>query len=173
MDMRYKRNGFLTFCFSCLPGAGQMFLGFMRRGVSLMALFFGIIGLGSFFQLDLILFAVPIIWFYSFFDAMNKNALSEEELNMMPDHFLWIEDDSLQLFSRQKSRMVIAVGLILIGVYSLLKMAYEYLEEMFDEIPDWLYDAIFYDFPRVVFSLIIIAIGIYLINSHKPEGKEM
>ncbi|MCI8355555.1 MAG: hypothetical protein HFI47_10905, partial [Lachnospiraceae bacterium] len=35
-----KKSRFLTFCFSMLPGAGEMYMGFMRTGVSLMLLFF-------------------------------------------------------------------------------------------------------------------------------------
>ena len=38
--MKRKKGKFLTFCFSCIPGAGQMFLGFFKEGVSLMTMFF-------------------------------------------------------------------------------------------------------------------------------------
>jgi TM2 domain-containing membrane protein YozV len=38
-----KKNSFLTFIFSLIPGAGQMYLGFMKRGLSLMSCFFFII----------------------------------------------------------------------------------------------------------------------------------
>ena len=34
-----KKSRFLTFCFSLLPGAGEMYMGFMRMGLSLMLLF--------------------------------------------------------------------------------------------------------------------------------------
>lgn len=170
--MRYKRNGFLTFCFACLPGAGQMFLGFMKRGISLMAAFFGTIALAGSLRLDILLFAVPIIWFYAFFDTMNKNSLTVEELNELPDCFLWIEDEDLHLFSRQKSRTVIAVALIVIGVYSLLQMIWNLLGDVFGRLPYWVYEGIFYDIPRILFSLIIIIVGIYLIGARKPDRIE-
>lgn len=171
--MKYKQNGFLTFCFACLPGAGQMFLGFMKRGVSLMTIFFGVIALAGMFQMDLLLFAVPVIWFYSFFDTMNKNALTIEELNELPDRFLWIEDEDFRLFSKGKSRTVVAVALIVIGVYSLLQMLWEILEEaMGGVVPSWLYEGIFYDGPRILFSLAIIVSGIYLMGVRKPKQIE-
>lgn len=171
--MRFKRNGFLTFCFACLPGAGQMFLGFMKRGVSLMTIFFGVIALAGMFQMDLLLFAVPVIWFYSFFDTMNKNALTIEELNELPDRFLWIEEEDFRLFSKGKSRTVVAVALIVIGVYSLLQMLWEILEEaMGSVVPSWLYEGIFYDGPRILFSVAIIAGGIYLMGVRKPKQIE-
>ena len=34
-----KKNAILTFIFSLVPGAGEMFMGFMKQGVSLMSMF--------------------------------------------------------------------------------------------------------------------------------------
>lgn len=34
-----KKNAILTFIFSMLPGAGEMYMGFMKQGVSLMSMF--------------------------------------------------------------------------------------------------------------------------------------
>ena len=45
--MRHKKNRFWTFLFSLFPGAGEMYMGFMKQGVSLMTLFL----LQSFFLL--------------------------------------------------------------------------------------------------------------------------
>ncbi len=41
--MRKKTNKFLVFMFSLLPGAGHMFMGFMKTGVSLMSAFLFVI----------------------------------------------------------------------------------------------------------------------------------
>ena len=30
-----KKNGLLTFIFACIPGAGQMYYGYMQRGLSI------------------------------------------------------------------------------------------------------------------------------------------
>ena len=37
--MKKKKNRFLLFCFSFLPGAGEMYLGFMKTGISLLSIF--------------------------------------------------------------------------------------------------------------------------------------
>ena len=29
-----KKNAFLTFIFGCMPGAGQMYFGYMKRGTA-------------------------------------------------------------------------------------------------------------------------------------------
>ena len=34
-----KKNNFLTFLFACIPGAGQMYYGYMRRGLSMILIF--------------------------------------------------------------------------------------------------------------------------------------
>ena len=41
--MTNQKNRFFTLVFSCCPGAGEMYMGLYRQGVSLMGLFFGTI----------------------------------------------------------------------------------------------------------------------------------
>ena len=65
--MTKKRNGFLRFCCSLLPGAGEMYMGFMKMGLSLMSMFFGIIVAASIFELGPLAVLAVIAWFYSFF----------------------------------------------------------------------------------------------------------
>lgn len=38
-----KKSGFLRFIFSLIPGAGEMYMGFMKQGVTLMVLFLSLI----------------------------------------------------------------------------------------------------------------------------------
>ena len=49
--MTKKKSGFLTFCFSLMPGAGEMYMGFMKQGVSIMAFFWLLIFLAAFFNM--------------------------------------------------------------------------------------------------------------------------
>ena len=64
---RQKKNKFFTFIFSLIPGAAQMYMGFMKQGLSLMALMaVSIVGV----TYGLEFFFVPVmalVWFYSFF----------------------------------------------------------------------------------------------------------
>ena len=53
--IRNKKNGFWTFCFSLLPGAGEMYLGFMKMGISLMAIFFALCGLSGILNIGVIM----------------------------------------------------------------------------------------------------------------------
>ena len=87
-NMKKKKNSFFTFIFSFLPGAGEMYMGFMKRGLSLMILFWGVIGLATTTRIDTLLFLIPIIMLYSFFDVHNLNTLTDEELFNIEDHYM-------------------------------------------------------------------------------------
>ena len=39
-----KKNKFFTFMFSFIPGAAEMYMGFMKQGISLMTLFMVCLG---------------------------------------------------------------------------------------------------------------------------------
>jgi len=89
---------FFTFCFAFIPGCGHMYLGLMKRGLILMALFFGMMYLTSFF--DLFLVGAILIYFYSFFDTFNcKNKLLNGE---------YIKDDidDLKLFFNSNKKLL-------------------------------------------------------------------
>ena len=82
-----RKSRILTFLFALWPGAGQMYLGYMKRGVSLMGLFFLIFAIMGFLGLSFLAFLLPIIWFYAFFDTMNLRSMSYEFLPQ--DDFLF------------------------------------------------------------------------------------
>ena len=50
-----RKSRILTFLFGLMPGAGQMYLAYMKRGVSLMSMFFMLIFLAGFFNISFLL----------------------------------------------------------------------------------------------------------------------
>lgn len=62
-----KKNRFLTFIFACIPGAGQMYYGYMQRGLSLITMFIACFIVGAIIN-PLAALAI-IVWMYSFFDT--------------------------------------------------------------------------------------------------------
>lgn len=69
---------FFTFCFAFIPGCGQMYVGLAKRGLLLMALFFGMAYMTSFSELFMA--ATFIVYCYSFFDTFNcKNKILSGE----------------------------------------------------------------------------------------------
>ena len=87
--MTKKKSGFLAFCFSLLPGAGEMYMGFMKQGVSIMALFWLLIFLSAFLNIGPVLFILPILWCYSFFNVHNIRGMSDEEFYALEDDYLF------------------------------------------------------------------------------------
>ena len=167
--MAKKKSSFLTFCFSFLPGAGQMYMGFMKRGISLMSAFFFLIFLSVFLYLSPILFALPIIWFYAFFDTFNLRSLPDEVFNSVQDDYLFSMKFAKETtsFLEGKFRNIIALTLIFVGVYILWD---NFIDIFGSLLPDALRSA-FYSignrFPQLIISVAIIALGVYLVRGKK------
>src|SRR5690606_37066725 len=70
-NMKNKSRAIATFL-SIFPGVGHLYLGMQKRGIQLMAAFLFAIYILDGLRLGLFLFLVPIIWFYSFFDGLQK-----------------------------------------------------------------------------------------------------
>ena len=73
-----KKNGILTLLFAFIPGAGQMYQGYMKRGLSLV-LMAAAIGMAS-MLIPPIAFALLVVFMYSFFDTFNLRA----QISMAP-----------------------------------------------------------------------------------------
>ena len=67
-----KKNGFLTFIFACIPGAGQMYYGYMQRGLSIAMIL--ILCVMAATVVEPLLFLCLVIWMYSFFDTYDLTA---------------------------------------------------------------------------------------------------
>jgi len=168
--MARKKNSFWNFVISCMPGAGQMYQGFLKRGTSLMVLFFGGIFLANMVNIDWILFGSIVIWFYSFFDSLNSNGLSDEEFNKLEDGFLFTDNSESFKFSKSKFRIPLAVVLIMAGCYILLENILYMFRYTFGFSYDWWVMDIFFDyFPRFVFAAAVIIAGLYLIRGKKSQ----
>ena len=56
-----ERNKFLVFCWAFIPGAGQMYLNMMKKGLAIMTLFWSIIAVTVLVRLDEMLLILPIV----------------------------------------------------------------------------------------------------------------
>ena len=76
--MTKQKKGFWLFIFSLIPGAGEMYMGFQKQGLSIMTVFWGCIALSAGTGIGWLIMALPILWFYSFFNVHNMKYLTEE-----------------------------------------------------------------------------------------------
>lgn len=94
-----KKSKFFNFLLSFIPGAGQMYLGEMRRGLELMGLFFGGWAFISFTGISELVSLLFIVWAYSFFDAMHVyNGYSGGSLFSGEYGFYFMNDRKFILF---------------------------------------------------------------------------
>mgnify|MGYP000066751894 FL=1 len=115
--MIMQKKGFLLFLCSLIPGAGELYMGFKKRGVSMMAIFWGIVALTCVSGLEWFALALPVVWAYSFFQVHNLKSLPEEVFYLQKDeyafHFGYVLEHKREML--KKYRVVIAAVCILLG----------------------------------------------------------
>ncbi len=174
-----KKNGVLIFLFSLLPGAGEMYMGLMKQGVSLMALAFGSISICSWLGTEVLAFVCVIVWCYSFFHVHNLHSMSEEEFQHVEDKILlpFVGEDIQLQISNQKIRSAGAVLMIFLGASLLWNYVMDILVRVLPENIRYILWDLCYDIPEAVVAVFIIWLGVRLIKGKKKaldaeEGKE-
>ena len=171
ITMTKQKKGFWLFIFSLIPGAGELYMGFRKMGLSIMIMFWGCIACAALLGFDALIFLLPIIWFYSFFNVHNLKALSEEEFHSVEDRFLLPTEgliENKETFIKQY-RNVLAVILVVLGITGLWDVLTNFLRWI---LPESIYDYISsfgYQLPTLAISIIMIVIGIKLIKGKKEE----
>ncbi|RDW20237.1 hypothetical protein CWR48_05915 [Oceanobacillus arenosus] len=161
-----KKSKTLAILLSIFPGAGHLYLGLQRRGIQLMAGFLFSIYILDVLRLSIFLFLIPIIWFYSFFDGLQKASRYGKEA---------IEDIPVISYFINHQKWV-GIGLVLLGLYYIfadmvIPAITPVVERMLNfNVQHWFYSY----FQTTVVCLLLIGGGIKLIagNKRKREGKE-
>lgn len=174
-----RKSRVLTFLFAFIPGAGHMYLGSMKKGVSIMLAFSLIIAIFAFFNLGLFTIFLPVLWFYAFFDTFNIFGMSPEQRALYEDKFCFGLDVLLEqgVFDIVKKRPRIVGGcLIFLGSWMIFdNLVRPFLWQIRDWAP-WFYE-ILNALPTLLVAAMIILLGLYLMfgGRHKialPTAKE-
>ena len=171
MEEIRKKSKFFTLLFSCYPGGGHMYLGFMKQGVQLMLLFSVIAAMASFHSIfNSLGFLVPILIAYSIFDAMHKRSSMAEPNDSDLELFKWFNIENTGKIKTMHYYKVGMYALIILGVYILidnvgLNLIRGYLYSRYD------YDQLdgFYLIERAIKSLILGSL--FIIGGLKLRGK--
>lgn len=172
------KNGILTFLFAFCPGAGQMYQGYMKRGTSLMLVFFGLFAVSVFLQIGaMAVFMLPA-WLYAFFDSYNLRSRIADGFPPDDEMLFGLSDmDSARaaaLFRKRHS--FIGWGLVAIGCWTFYTLLTDWLFEFLDQFfydTWWLHRILVYDVPRLVLTVAIIALGIWFIRGPKPTSGDI
>jgi len=172
-----KKNGILTFLFAFVPGAGQMYQGYMKRGLSLITLFFLCIMAGMLLLEPLVLTAL-IVWMYSFFDTFNLRAQIGAGTAPQDDYLVHINwNDKRMGQFMMDSHKLLGWGLIALGAM----VAYQniIMRVLGDVMWRWGQNNPFFravylmleQLPQIVVCVALIICGVWLVRG--PKGKKV
>lgn len=174
-----KKNKILFFLFSLIPGAAHMYIGLVKRGLVIMLALVAGAGLAMMADTPAFLLVLPVLWFYSFFDAWNKYHLPEEKFAKVQDDFLFFLNAmpenvrSDPRFKKVASANVLKVG----GIVAIIAGAYliwdqiivRVLIRLLSDTGAEILSQISYKLPQVAVAVILIVVGIKLISHKKRE----
>lgn len=175
IQIRKTKSKFLTFCCALMPGAGQMYHGLLKKGLSIMLIFWGIIALSVLLYVPVINFALPIVWFYSFFDAVNRMNATVDELRLIKDEFIFAVDmPKGETFKNvlKKRHLWIGWGLTIIGGYSILRVVADRFYYYGNYFSDNIYRAIrqvLDVLPTMIVPIACIFIGLKLLKTSSKK----
>lgn len=163
-----KKNGFLTFIFACIPGAGQMYYGYMQRGLSLITMFIACFIVGAIIN-PLAALAI-IVWMYSFFDTYDlvrhlAAGDPKEDGLLLVGNF-----DDVKKLIPQHTKLV-GWGLIGFGVWALYDVlignwVYKILTNVLGYGHAW---DIINGIPNLVVGGLLVFAGFKLLNMHPAK----
>lgn len=163
-----KKNGFLTFIFACIPGAGQMYYGYMQRGLSIAMMLILCVMAATVVQP--LLFLCLVIWMYSFFDTYDlvrhlAAGDPKEDGLLLVGNF-----DDVKKLIPQHTKLV-GWGLIGFGVWALYDLlignwVYKILTNVLGYGHAW---DIINGIPNLVVGGLLVFAGFKLLNMHPAK----
>lgn len=163
-----KKNGFLTFIFACIPGAGQMYYGYMQRGLSIAMMLMLCVMAAT--VVEPLLFLCLVIWMYSFFDTydlirhMAAGEPKEDSLLVLGNY------EEIKKLVPQHNKLI-GWGLIGFGVWALYDLlignwVYKILTNVLGYGHAWdIIDGI----PNLVVGGLLVFAGFKLLNMHPAK----
>lgn len=163
-----KKNGFLTFIFACIPGAGQMYYGYMQRGLSIAMIL--ILCVMAATVIEPLLFLCLVIWMYSFFDTydlirhMAAGEPKEDSLLVLGNY------EEIKKLVPQHNRLI-GWGLVGFGVWALYDLlignwVYKILTNVLGYGHAW---DIINGIPNLVVGGLLVFAGFKLLNMHPAK----
>ena len=172
-----RKNGFWTFCFAFIPGAGQMYQGYMKRGLSLVSVCAAVIGVASLFY-PLVGFAFGvgcIVWMYSFFDTFNLRSQLLTGDAPADDYLFHLgQDASFTRFFKARHKLF-GWALVAVGLYTLYdQLVMDLLARLYWRLENQWVVQVLYNIldkvPTVLICLALIALGVWLVRG--PQKKQ-
>ena len=169
------KNGLLTLLFAFIPGAGQMYQGYMKRGLSLM-LMCCVIGVLAMLFAPIALFLM-LVFMYSFFDTLNLRAQIALGNAPADDYLVHLDpkDKRLARLLLDSHKLVgwclIAIGALIAYEQIIMNTLGDILWRWGQKAPVWRAIYLVMDqLPEVVLCVALILCGIWLVRG--PRAKK-
>lgn len=175
--MQKKKSRFWLFIWSLMPGAGEMYLGFMKMGISLMLGFLVLVAAVGLTDIEVLMIFPIAMYIYSFFHANNLGTLNDEEFYAISDQYLFGMEgldslENMRVGISAKYRKIAAAVLIVIGVIMLWNLGFDMLVDIFGWDNLYLAEIRYFirnRMPKAVMAVAVIWIGISLIRGKKTD----
>lgn len=154
-----RKNRTLATIIAIFPGAAHLYLSMTKRGVQLMAIFLFSIYILDVLRLSLFLFLIPILWFFSFFDALQ--SITKYENGTLTDKPIV---ENWTAYQRP-----IGMVLILLGSYYVLKdVVVQYMYQILPSAGNYMY--LITNFSQtLIVALLLIGGGVRLLMNRKQH----
>lgn len=170
------KNKFLTLLAALIPGAGQMYQGYMKRGLSL-TLTACAIGLVGFLLEPVLIFLCPV-WLYSFFDTLNLRTQLLAETVPEDDYLIHFDPRDKRLARAMlDNHKVLGWALIAFGVLAaykgvIMKIFGDLVYRWGQRVPAFraLY-LVMDNLPEVLVCVTLIICGVWLVKGPRRAKK--
>lgn len=175
--MKKQKNRFWLFVLSLCPGAGHMYMGLMRMGLSFLLGFMLLIAVTAITGIDVLAVLPLTLYIYSFFHANNIGGMDAEAFAALQDDYLFGigEWDVDRLKLDKKNRNIAAVVCIVLGVCMLWNVGFG----MVRDYVGWdnpVIRAVYYtmrdEVPRLIIAIAVIWFGVSLLKGKKIDFTE-
>ena len=167
-----RKHGLLLFIAACIPGCGEMYQGYMKRGVSILTAFCAVFALAAFLEIGALAVLMIPLWLFSFFDSYNLRGQTDAQAGANPDAYLFgLSDmDSRRMSALlQKRHSLVGWGLVILGDWIFYSTVADWVSDFLYQFFDawWINRILSYDVPRLAVTVGIIALGVWFIRGPK------
>lgn len=175
--LRKMFRGCWHLLWACVPGCGQMCQGYMKRGISQTIIFSALAFIAVFLEIGALAVPIAPLWLYSFFDSFNLRRQIREGMAPEDEFMFGLSEMDSRKLSRILSRRGSLIGwaLVAVGLYNVYQIfARRVLGTLRDYFPffDWLYGLLVWDMPRILGTVLIIALGLWFIKGPKAPQED-
>lgn len=173
--MKFLRNvfrGCWHLLWACVPGCGQMCQGYMKRGISQTIIATALLFIAVFLEMGVLAVLIAPLWLYSFFDSFNLRRQIREGMAPEDEFMFGLSEMDARKLTQIMNRRGSLIGwvLVAVGLYNVYQIfARRILGTLRDHFPifDWLYGLLVWDMPRILGTVLVIALGLWFIKGPK------